>query len=304
MEQGILLRSLLYVPGNRTNMIEKARSLDADALVLDLEDSVPPQEKGAARQLVKNSLPGLPLRDQLIFVRINSLTSGLFEEDLRAIVGQGLDGISLPKAESAAEIKEIDSWLEALERERGLKSGGIKLVTEIESARGIMKAFEIASSSSRLIGVGFGADDYAHDMGIVRSTEGMELFYPRSVIATAAIAVGIVALDSPYGNFRDEEGLAKEARLARQLGFKGKFLIHPSQIETVNLIFSLSAEEVAEARKIVVAFESALAEGAAATSVEGRMVDTPVAKRARKLLAQAEAIARKETEPRSKNFPG
>lgn len=291
-----LLRTLLLVPGNRPAMIEKARSLPADVLVLDLEDGVPLAEKSIARDTVRKSLPGLALKAQKVFVRINSLASGMAEEDIDAIVALGLDGISPPKMECSEDIVRLDRALEDREKSRGLSPGSIHLIPWTETARGIINAFDIARASPRVMGIAFGADDYALDMRIVRSEEGTELFYPRSVMAISSVAAGVAALDTPYVNFRGEAGLLRDAQLARQLGFRGKFVIHPSQIEPVNRVFSPSSSEVAFARKVIAAFEAAVSQGAAVTPVEGKMIDTPVAERARRLLVLAEAIAQKESE--------
>ncbi len=275
-------------------MIEKARILPADALVLDLEDGVPLGEKVTARQVVKDSLPGLSLRGQKVFVRINSLSSGLAEEDIEAIAFPGLEGISFPKPATGEDIEKVDMLLRAAEEARGLELGKIKIIPWVETAQGLINAFQIASTSPRVVGIAFGADDYATDLGIVRSEEGIEFFYPRSVIAVASTAAGVAALDTPYVNYKDEEGLVKDTKLARQLGFKGKFVVHPCQVEIVNRLFTPSQEEIAYARKIMEGFEAAVSRGSAVTSVEGKMVDTPVAERARRLLSLAEAIARKE----------
>lgn len=289
------LRTLLFVPGNRSNMIEKARPLPADVLVLDLEDSVPLAEKGAARALVKDSLPGLALEHQKVFVRINSIVTGLAEEDLEAVVSEGLDGITIPKAESAADVGQVEQIIQSLEKERGLGQGSIQLIPWIETAKGLVRIVEIAGSSLRLVGIAFGADDYTRDMGIERTKEATEQFYVRSAIAVAARAADVMALDTPWVDFRDEEGLVRDAKLARQLGFQGKFLIHPSQIEPVNQIFQPSAEEVANARRVVEAFEEAEAKGSASTSLDGRMIDIAVVRRARNVISLAEAIAKKAT---------
>lgn len=289
------LRSLLSVPGIRPNMIERARSLPADGLVLDLEDSVPPAEKEQARALVRDALAGLALRGQKVFVRVNALSTGLTEGDLEAVVGQGLDGISLPKVESAADVQQADALIAALEREQGLEVGKVVLIPWIETAKAVLKAAEIAGSSARLVGVFFGADDFTRDMGVQRSREGSGLFYARSVIAVAARAAGVLALDTAFPDFSDDKGLIAEAELAKRLGYKGKFVIHPRQIEVVNNIFRPSAEEIAHAKKVVEVFDTALAQGHAATSLDGQMIDTAVAQKASDLLALAEAIARKES---------
>jgi citrate lyase subunit beta/citryl-CoA lyase len=291
-----LLRSMLYVPGNRQEMCRKAVQLPADAVVLDLEDGVPPAEKQTACRLVKSYLSELAQTGRRAFVRLNPLSSGLTQAELEELVRPGLDGVSLPKINSANEVQIIASWVSALEKEWGMELGQVKLIPWVETALGVLNAYNIACASPRIVGLALGGDDLTRDMGIVRSDDGMELLYPRAHVALAAIAVGVAPLDTPYTGFRDEAGLVREARLARQLGFQGKVVIHPSQIEPVNGIFSPSFEEVAEARRLVAVFDEALSRGSAVTTVEGKMVDTPVAERARRLLALADAIAKKSGE--------
>lgn len=270
--------------------MEKAKKLAADALVLDLEDSVPAAEKASARALVKDFLPSLLTPCRGLFVRINPLASGLAEADIEAVVVPGLLGISLPKVNSPEDIVKATALIETQENARGLKPGSVKLLPWIETARSILHAEEIARTSSRIIALAFGADDFALDMGIVRSLEGRELLLPKGLLAIAARAAGVAAIDGIYANFGDEDGLLGEARLARQMGYAGKFLIHPAQIKPVNRIFSPSADEVTRAKKIVDAFDKAVAGGVAVTVVDGEMVDTPVAERARKLIELAQAL--------------
>lgn len=298
------LRTLLFVPGNRLNMIEKARHLPADVLVLDLEDSVPSLEKASARALVRDSLARLAperrggekakQKGRKVFVRINSLASGLAQEDLESVITPGIDGISQPKPSSARDVTEVAAIITRLEKERGIAAGHVKLLPWVETAKGLLHAFEIASASPRVVGISFGAEDFTLDTGMMRTEEGSELLYPRTMVVIAAKAADVIAVDTPYNNFRDEAGLINEARLARRLGFEGKFLIHPSQIEPVNRIFCPSPEEVAHARRVVAAFEAAAAQGFASTSLDGKMIDIPIANRARKLLMVADSIARRE----------
>ncbi|MBF8303661.1 MAG: citrate lyase subunit beta [Dehalococcoidia bacterium] len=288
----VSLRSLLFVPGNQPPKIEKARNLAPDILVLDLEDSVPPAEKPKARDIVSSLLPTMVKQGRGLFVRINPLISGLAEAEIDAVVQPGLDGISLPKVNTPDDIITAVNMIELREKAVGLKPGSIRLLPWIETARSILHAEEIARASTRIVALAFGADDYALDMNIVRSPEGKELLLPKGLLAIAARAAGVVAVDGIYANFRDEDGLLGEARLARQLGFAGKFLIHPAQISPVNRIFAPSDAEVEQAKKIVTAFEAAVAGGVAVTVVDGEMVDTPVAERAKKLLEQAKALDR------------
>ena len=298
-----LLRTLLFVPGNRQNMIEKARHLHADALVLDLEDSVPFSEKASARAQVRDSLPnltqqeastGVKRKGRKVFVRINSLASGLAEEDLEAVITSDIDGINQPKPATGRDIEEIAAIIERLERERGITAGYIKLIPWVETARGLIHAFDIASASPRVVGICFGAEDFTLDTGIKRTEDGSELLYPRTMVVIAAKAANVIPIDTPYNNFRDEAGLINETALARRLGFEGKCLIHPSQIEPVNNIFRPSPDEVDHARRVVAAFEAAVARGFASTSLEGKMIDIPIATRAKRLLMIADSIAQND----------
>lgn len=288
------LRTLLSVPGNRQKMIDKARHLPADVLILDLEDSIPQAEKAAARTMVRKSIAGMALAGQQVFVRINSIASGLALEDLEAVIVPGLDGINQPKPATASDVIAVADIIERLERERGIEGGSIKLLPWVETAKGLLNAFDIASASPRVVGIVFGAEDFALDTGIMRTEGGDELLYPRMTVVVAARAAGVSAVDTPYNNFRDEAGLAREAALARNLGFDGKFLIHPDQIAPVNRIFRPTGEQIARARQVVAAFEAAEAQGLGSTSLDGKMIDTPIANQARRLLTMADAIARRE----------
>ncbi len=289
-----LLRTLIFVPGIRENMIEKAHTLTADVIVLDLEDSVPPAEKAQAREIVRRAIPGLKTAGQTVHVRVNPISSGLTRDDLAAVVCPELSGITLPKTESAQDIRDVDVLIREQEMEHEVKPGALALIPTIESALGVLNCEEICRASSRLAAVTLGADDYTADLGTHRTREGRELDYARQVMVVCARAADIVALDTPFADFRDEEGLIREAEWVRSLGFKGKYLIHPGQVEPVNRIFRPTEEEVAYARKVSAAFDEALAQGLGAVQLEGRMVDAPVAKRARRLLELAETIEAKE----------
>jgi len=289
-----LYRSLIFVPGIRENMIEKARSFDADVIVLDLEDSVPTAEKEQARQVVRRAVPMMGTLGHTVHVRVNPVSSGLARDDLAAVVCPELSGICLPKVESAQDIRDVDVLIRERELEQGVKPGTLALIPAIESARGVLRCEEICRASTRLTAITLGADDYTADLGVHRTREGRELDYARQVMAVCARAADIQALDTPFADFRDEEGLIRESEWVRSLGFKGKYLIHPSQIGPVNRVFRPSEEEVAYARRVVEAFEEALARGEGAVQVDGRMVDAPVAKRARALIGLAEAIEARE----------
>jgi citrate lyase subunit beta/citryl-CoA lyase len=289
-----LYRSLIFVPGIRENMIEKARGFAADVIVLDLEDSVPPAEKEQARQIVRRAIPTLAALGHTVHVRVNPVGSGLARDDLAAVVCPELSGICLPKVDSAQDIRDIDVLIREQEMERGVKPGTLALIPAIESARGVLRCEEICRASTRLTAITLGADDYTADLGVHRTREGRELDYARQVMTVCARATDILALDTPFADFRDEEGLMRESEWVRSLGFKGKYLIHPSQIGPVNRVFRPSEEEVAYACRVVEAFEEAVARGHGAVQVDGRMVDPPVAKRATALIELAEAIEGRE----------
>ncbi|MEM3464501.1 MAG: CoA ester lyase [Candidatus Bathyarchaeia archaeon] len=293
-----LLRSVLFTPGNNMRMIYKIPTLTADAVILDLEDSIPMAEKDTARVFIRDSLDVVSSGTSDVYVRVNGLMTGLTAEDCEFVVQKGVTGIMLPKVESREEVIEAEKIIGELEKKRGLEVGSITLIPTLETAKGVINAYEIATSSRRNIAIGFGAVDFTRDMGTSLSKEGTELFFARSLVAIAARAAGVQALDTVFIDLADKEGLVKDAMLAKQLGFKGKFLIHPSQIEPVNRIFSPSEKEIEYAKKVVNAFKEAEAKGLGAASLEGRMIDVAVYKQAEDLLALAAAIAEKEEKMR------
>jgi citrate lyase subunit beta/citryl-CoA lyase len=275
-------------------MIYKVPSLTADAVILDLEDSVPMSEKDTARVFIRDSISYVASGVADIYVRVNGLTTGLTTDDCEFVVQKGIAGIMLPKVESKQEVLEAENIIGKLERERGIEVGSTALILTLETAKGVINAYEIASSSKRVVAIGFGAVDFTRDMGTTLSKEGTELFFARSLCAIAARAAAVQAIDTVFIDLADREGLVKDANLAKQLGFKGKFLIHPSQIEPVNKVFSPSEKEIEYAKKVVSAFKEAEAKGLGAASLEGRMIDVAVYKQALDLLTLAETIAEKE----------
>ena len=285
-----LLRSLIFVPGNRRDMLDKARAFDADVIVIDLEDSVPPGEKLNARQVVKEMAPTLSAGGQRVMVRVNSLDTGLTRDEVSDVIGPHLYGISLGKVESPWDISECDGIMTTLERRSGLEPGSLRLIPWIENSKAVMRVYDIAVASPRIVGLAFGAEDFTDDMDIQRTDTGEEVHFPRSAVAVASRAAGVAALDSPYVAFRDEDGLRREIQLDLTLGFKGKFAIHPAQLEPINTMFSPRPENVAYARRVVAVWDEAEAAGRGSTSLDGKMIDVPVVKRARSLLALAEAI--------------
>ena len=285
----ILFRSIIFVPGNRPNMLERSRSFEADVIMVDLEDSVPPAEKVNARELAREWVPKLRRDGRRVMVRVNSLDTGLTGDEAAAVIGPDLYGISIGKAESVWDIQETDHIISAVEVSTGLNSGQIKLIPWIENARAVMAAQQIAEASPRIVAIAFGAEDYTNDMGIQRTDTGNEVYLPRSTVPVAARAAGVASLDSPFVVFRDPEGLRQDAQLSRQLGYTGKFAIHPAQLEIINQTFGPSPEDVEYARRVVEAWSRAEAEGRGSVDLDGRMIDVPVLKRAQNLLSLAEA---------------
>ena len=289
-----IMRSLLFVPGNRRDMQEKAVSFTADILVPDMEDSVPVGEKSAARNVISDMLPVLAQAGHKLVVRVNALDTGWLEEDLAAAVSPHTYGVNVGKVENAWDVQEVDKIIAGIEAKAGLDRGHIRLVLFLESALAMVNAYSICAASPRVVAVAFGAEDYTVDMEVKRTPEGDEVYMPRAMVAIAAKAAGVVPLDIVYANFRDEEGLRRDIDVGKRLGYKGKFAIHPAQVQPINEQFSPLPEDVEYARKVVAAFEEAEAQGRGATSIDGVMIDVPVVKRAQGVLALAEASAAKE----------
>jgi citrate lyase subunit beta / citryl-CoA lyase len=290
----ILHRTHLFVPAARADVVEKAARFPADVLCLDLEESVPPAEKSKARENAHEGILALSQRaGATVHVRLNSNESGYTRGDLVAVVQPGLDGVLLAKTQSPQDVRDVDVLLREQELARGIKPGAIGLIVAIESARALLRCEEICRASTRLVALMLGGEDFAFDMGVQRTRAGVELDYARSVIATCARAAGILAFDTPFADIQDIDGLMVDAERARTLGFSGKYVIHPSHIDPVNRVYSPSEEQVASARKVLDAWEGARSDGGGAFQLDGKMVDRPIAERARRVIAQAEAITRK-----------
>jgi citrate lyase subunit beta/citryl-CoA lyase len=287
------LRSFLFAPGNHARRVEKALSLDADAVILDLEDAVATAEKKATRDAVSGAL-ARPRR-ALLYVRVNAVDTEFCYGDLAAIVRPGLDGVILPKVESAAGLATADWLLAQLEREEGLTPRTIDLVPIIETARGLNQIDAILAAGTRVKRVAFGAGDFTLDVNMAWSRGEAELAYARAKIVTASRAAGIEApFDTVWVDLADEEGLEASARTALGFGFQGKMCIHPNQIAIVNGVFTPSEAEVAFAERVVAAFARAEAEGSAAIQLDGKFIDYPILYRAQRVLEKIEAIRARE----------
>lgn len=282
-----LRRSMLYVPGNAPAMLRDAHIYGPDSVMFDLEDSVSPREKDAARHLVFQALRHYDYAGVERIVRINGLETAFGLEDIAAVVCGGVDAVRLPKTDGPEDIIAVEQAVAAAERRFGRPAGSVKLVAAIESARGILAVREIATASPRLIAIAIGAEDFVTDMHTSRSPDGIELLAARSMLVMAARAAGIMAIDTVFSSVDDEEGFKREARLAKQLGFDGKSVIHPSQIAMVHAIYTPTPEEVAKARRVVAAAADAEAKGSGVIALDGKMIDKPIVERAMRVLALA-----------------
>lgn len=297
-----ILRSLLFVPANSWRMITTAATEAGDAVILDLEDACPVAEKETGRVFARDSIPMLKEKGLEVFVRINAFDTGWTEEDLSYVVVPGLDGVMLPKAESKDDVAKLDELLQGEEKKKGMETQTVAILPLLETPKGIARVGGILSGSSRVIGVSFGAGDYSREIGAgmgVTSLTADDFFlmasHPRATLALAARAAGVLAIDSPFfGLVIDTEGLAKEARKVKLMGFTGKLLTHPRHVEPVNQVFSPSREEVEFAERVIKAYEEAKAKGLGATSLGGRMIDFGSYRRAQNLISTAQKIAEKE----------
>ena len=286
-----LPRSFLYVPANREKFLEKALGLPADALLFDLEDSVPAAEKDVARAGFKAYAPKVPER---AWVRVNSMETGFAEADLHAVIGvKGLAGIFLPKVETRDEVIKWDAMIGKLEAARGVSANATRLVLSIESALGVLNAYDMALAAKRVVSSSFGGaqdGDLNTDLGCVWSSDGPEIMHARCHTLLAARAARFDSpLDGVYAKVRDPEGFEKDTALSRRLGFRGRKLIHPSQIEPCNRLYAPSDQELDYYSRVLEAFDKAMAQGSASTTIDGKMIDEAMAKAARRVLDQAAA---------------
>lgn len=276
-------RSMLFVPATDSKKIRKALDSEADCVILDLEDAVALSEKSDARLYVRDILNERNKRD--IYVRVNSIDTPFLYRDLTTIIPGCPTGIMLPKVEAAAQVKCVDWLINQLERESDITDGQIGLIVLVETAHGVIQAAEIAGSSKRIKCVAFGAVDYTLDIGTKLSEEGQELFYARSQVVVASRVAGCEKpIDTVYPNFKNADGLRRESTLAKSLGYQGKMIIHPGQIDIVHEIFSPSEDEITYAKKIIAAFEEAEKDGVASVNLDGKMIDYPVMLMAQQLL--------------------
>jgi citrate lyase subunit beta/citryl-CoA lyase len=280
---------MLYVPGNNPGMIKDAHIYGSDSIMLDLEDSVSLREKDAARFLVYNALTTIDYEGVETVVRINGLDTPFGCEDLQAIVRAKPDIIRLPKTEKSEDIEKIDEMISQIESEAGIQKGTVKIMAAIESALGIINAYSIAKASPRLVGIAIGAEDFVTDLKTTRSIGGVELLTARSQILMAARAAGISAIDTVFSDVNDEEGFINEVKLVKQLGFDGKSVINPRQIEPVHKIYTPNQEEIEKSIRVLQAIKEAEKRGSGVISLDGKMIDKPIVERAKSVIELASA---------------
>lgn len=281
-------RTMLYLPGNNPNMLVRGHLFGSDGIVMDMEDAVALSEKDAARIMISKFLRRGDFGSVEVTVRINGADTEFWKKDLEAIVPcKRLDGVRLPKADSPQVIRDVDEELSRLEDKYGIAQGHIKLFCILETAYGIWHAYDVATASRRVTAILPGGEDLVADLKTSRTPEGTELEWSRRMIVIAARAAGVDAIDLMFPCVTDGEGLRRDAQFSKDLGFDGKSVIHPNQIPVIHEIFTPSEKEIEKAQRIIAAAEDARARGFGTVSVDGRMVDVPVVKRARYILVKA-----------------
>lgn len=279
----------MFVPGYTRKFLEKARDFCCDALLLDLEDSVPEQVKQDARQYIREYLDAGSFTQQA-FIRVNDIESGLLTKDLEATLHPNTAGFMFTKVHDEKDITYFDKLLGQLEHDHGFETGKFKMLPLIETGSAILRAYQIATASPRMLGLAFGGEDYLTDLDGLHKEHGASLIVPRSLIVIAARSAHIDVLDTPYLDIRNPTGFRKEVELARELGFSGQLLIHPSQIEIANEVFSPTEAEISEAYRIVDAINLSSQKGQGTTLLDGKLIGPPMLKRALNVLRKNERI--------------
>lgn len=282
-------RSYLFLPGNQPTMLQNGAVLPADVLIFDLEDSVVASEKDAARELIASALRSIDYGGRRLTVRINDLEKPYVKKDLKAVVAAGAHSIMVPKVTGAHTIHHVAVMLDLIEEEYGFKKGRTRIIALIETALGIEKAFEAATSSSRVEALALGGEDLCADLGCPRTKEGMELLYSRSRLLIAARAAGVDAIDTPFTDARDENGCYADTVYARSLGFDGKLSISPHHLRSIHRAFTPTEDAVAFALEVIESMKRAKCDGRGAVSLRGKMIDLPVLRQAERTLELARA---------------
>lgn len=285
-------RALLYMPGDDLRKIHKATTLDVDCVCLDMEDGVAQNRKAEARTIIVQALGSLDFGRSERLARINPVGSGLEMDDLEAVLPAKPDGIVVPKVEHPDQIRWVGAQIDTAEGLSKAERGRMGMIVIVETARAIVSLAQIASAHPRLRALVFGAEDYAGDMGAIRTPEAWEVFYARSAVVTHAAAFDLQAIDMVFVDFHDIEGLREEARRGAQLGYAGKQIIHPNQVVPVQNAFTPSDEEINHAERILRAFEEHQQAGRGAFALDGKMIDAPILKAAQRVLARAQAAGK------------
>lgn len=284
-----LRRTMMFVPGNNPAMVKDAGIYGADSIMFDLEDAVSMAEKDAARDLVYEALQTQDYGDAELVVRVNGQDTPYYANDVRAMVKAGIDVVRLPKAEDAEMVKKLDADITAAEKEFGREKGSTMLMAAIESAKGVINAYQIASASDRMMGIALSAEDYTTDMKTHRYPDGAELEFARNMVLHAARAAGVAAFDTVFTNMNDTEGFYRETEYIHQLGFDGKSLVNPRQIPMVNKVYEPTKKEIENAKNVENAIKEAKLKGSGVISMNGQMVDRPVVLRAERVMRLAKA---------------
>lgn len=279
------LRTMLFIPGNNPGMLVSADNLEADAIIYDLEDAVSTSQKDAARDLVANALRTLSYKNSIVTVRINPTDSPYWKDDLRAIIPAGPDGLVIPKSNKDTA-KEVFDFIDAFTKEKNIENN-LRYYMLVESARGILELEDIVKQSDKIEGLLLGAEDYTVDMQVKRTEGSAEIAFARYRIATVAKAYGLNAIDTPYTDLDNKEGLKKDTDFVKTIGFNGRLIVGPRQVFAVNEMFSPSQAEIEDAKIIVSQAEEAERKGLGVFSFRGKMVDKPVITRSSNLLKSA-----------------
>ena len=283
-------RSMLFLPGNNPNMLINGNCLGSDAIIFDLEDAVAPDQKDAARILVRNTMKYMDFRGCEIIVRINSIDTPYWKQDLDEIMPHRPGLILIPKTCSAADVLEADAYMTQVEEKLGMEKNTVGLMPLIETALGVENAFSIASATKRVKALFLGAEDLTADLQCKRTKEGKEIFYARTRLVMAARAAGVEVYDTPFTDVHDDEGIQVDAAFAKSLGFSGKASISPRHVEIINRVFSPTLAEIDYAYEVLEAIAQAKAQGRGAISLRGKMIDAPIVARARQTIAAAEEM--------------
>lgn len=284
-----LRRTMLFVPGNDPGKLFNAGIYGADSIVFDLEDAVAVSEKDAARDLVKNAL----LYNEYpceVGVRINHISTPFGHDDIREIMRARPAFLRVPKSEDPADIVTVDELITRWEHEYGHEAGSVKMVLTIETALGILNSYHLAKASQRVVAIGLGAEDLAADLETNRTPSGQEILFARSQLLLSARAAKVQAIDNVYADVKNEDGFIADTLFGKELGFNGKSVIHPNQVEIVHRIYTPTLAEVEKAQRILAAYQQALAKKSGVIALDGKMIDGPIVARAERTVRYAQAV--------------